>query len=62
VPNGAHLRRAIFEAKRADHVMAEVDRFFAARAHAESGALEPAGDHAEEPEAVLAGAAPAAWG
>ncbi len=29
VPNGAHLRRAIFEAKRGDEVMARVDEFFA---------------------------------
>ncbi len=32
VPGGAHLRRAIFEAKRAGDVMDEVERFFASRA------------------------------
>ena len=60
VPNGAHLRRAIFEAKRADGVMDEVDRFFAAR-------LDRAGQDVAVPEdgpsveEELA-AAPAAWG
>ena len=58
VPNGAALRRAIFEAKRGSDVMAEVDAFFAAR--------DRSGDSsAPEPETLtdeaLAGA-PATWG
>lgn len=61
VPNGAHLRRAIFEAKRADDVMAEVDRFFAARAEADL-LPAPASELDDAPEEALATAAPAAWG
>ncbi len=55
VPNGAHLRRSIFEAKRADDVMAEVDTFFEARLTA-SPAEEPV-----SPQGDLV-TAPAAWG
>lgn len=57
VPNGAHLRRAIFEAKRADEVMAEVDAFFSARQRSTPE------HHAEErlgSEDLVT--APAAWG
>ena len=58
VPNGAHLRRAIFEAKRADDVMDVVDRFFSERA------ADPAPiDEAEfEDETLELETAPAAWG
>ncbi len=54
VPNGAHLRRSIFEAKRADDVMAEVDSFFEAK-------IATPGIVMEEPDDALVGA-PAAWG
>jgi nifR3 family TIM-barrel protein len=55
VPNGAHLRKAIFEAKSGNAVLAEVERFFDSRANApaEPFTLEP--DHELE-------SAPAAWG
>jgi hypothetical protein len=45
VPNGAHLRKAIFEAKNGNAVLAEVERFFESRANtpAEPFTLEP--DH-----------------
>jgi tRNA-dihydrouridine synthase B len=45
VPNGAHLRKAIFEAKNGNAVLAEVERFFESRASApaEPFTLEP--DH-----------------
>ncbi len=58
VPNGAHLRRAIFEARRAQDVMGEVDAFFAAR-HG-GPAPEPVNDAPALPTASTA--APAAWG
>ena len=59
VPNGAHLRRAIFEAKRADDVMAEVDRFFEMRLTAHE--VSPAEEADPVPEVELA-SAPASWG
>lgn len=55
VPNGAHLRRAIFEAKRASTVVDGVDRFFAERA---AGAENEPELCTEQEELV----APAAWG
>jgi len=53
VPNGAHLRKAIFEAKNGNAVLASVEAFFEARANApeEAFTLEP--DH--ELEALGAG-------
>jgi tRNA-dihydrouridine synthase B len=59
VPNGAHLRRAIFEAKRADDVMAEVDRFFSARLAGSDNRSEADAEPFFEEEAS---AVPAAWG
>ena len=56
VPNGAHLRRAIFEAKRADDVMAEVDAFFAARSMAREAGVQ---EQIDREDLVTA---PAAWG
>ena len=56
VPNGAHLRRAIFEAKRADDVIAKVDAFFAARSMAREDGIEEPVDN----EDLVA--APASWG
>jgi tRNA-dihydrouridine synthase len=43
VPNGAHLRKAIFEARTGPAVLAEVERFFEDRANAPAEAfpLEP---------------------
>jgi len=55
VPNGAHLRKAIFEAKNGTAVLAEVERFFEARANA------PEEDFVLEHDAELE-SAPAAWG
>jgi tRNA-dihydrouridine synthase B len=55
VPNGAHLRKAIFEAKNGSAVLASVEAFFEARANT------PAEPFALEPNAELE-AAPAAWG
>ena len=49
VPNGAHLRRAIFEAKRADEVMDRVDEFFANRADHLQLEPEPIMDAQAEP-------------
>ncbi|MBE7158564.1 MAG: hypothetical protein INR62_09065 [Rhodospirillales bacterium] len=57
VPNGAHLRRAIFEAKKADDVVAEVDRFFEARLNSPIMDQTDAENGREE---LLA--APATWG
>ncbi len=57
VPNGAYLRRAIFEAKCADEVVGEVDRFFSVRLE---GAAEAGPEPAALPEELTA--APAAWG
>ncbi len=54
VPNGAHLRRSIFEAKRADDVMSEVEAFFEARMTAKDIIAEQSED------ALIV--APAAWG
>ncbi len=58
VPNGAHLRRAIFEAKRAENVMDEVDRFFAVRL------ADTAPEPTDQPDAADGefAATPAAWG
>jgi tRNA-dihydrouridine synthase B len=55
VPNGAHLRKAIFEAKSGTAVLESVEAFFENRnnAHQQDFALEP------DPELD---AAPAAWG
>ena len=55
VPGGAHLRKAIFEAKNGNAVLASVEAFFESRANTlqENFALEP--------DAELE-AAPAAWG
>jgi nifR3 family TIM-barrel protein len=55
VPNGAHLRKAIFDAKSGTAVLGEVERFFESRANA------PQEDFALEPDSDLE-AAPAAWG
>jgi hypothetical protein len=55
VPNGAHLRKAIFDAKNGNAVLAEVERFFEARANA------PEEDFVLERDADLE-SAPAAWG
>ncbi len=51
VPNGAHLRRAIFQAKHAEEVMAEVDAFFT------SSQGGPRPGTASEPSLLGAGAA-----
>ncbi len=58
VPNGAHLRRSIFEAKRADNVMASVDAFFVGRM------TDAAQDPADQPDSADGefAATPAAWG
>ena len=56
VPNGAHLRRSIFEAKQANDVMAAVDVFFAARSLAREKEVEELVDS----EDLMT--APAAWG
>ncbi len=56
VPSGAHLRRAIFDAKRAEDVMAEVDAFFSARSTAREHGRE---EHVDSEDLVTA---PAAWG
>jgi tRNA-dihydrouridine synthase B len=55
VPGGAHLRKAIFEAKNGNAVLASVEAFFESRANA------PQETFALEPDAELE-AAPAAWG
>jgi nifR3 family TIM-barrel protein len=55
VPNGAHLRKAIFEAKNGNAVLAEVERFFESRAN------DPQPEFALEPDIEFE-SAPAAWG
>ncbi|MDP9049745.1 MAG: tRNA-dihydrouridine synthase family protein [Acidobacteriota bacterium] len=55
VPNGAHLRKAIFEAKNGNAVLASVEAFFESRAN---GPQEP---FTLEPDTELE-ATPAAWG
>ncbi len=55
VPNGAHLRKSIFEAKNGNAVLAAVESFFESRANA------PAEPYALEPDTELE-AVPAAWG
>jgi tRNA-dihydrouridine synthase len=55
VPNGAHLRKAIFEAKNGNAVLTEVERFFESRANT------PAEPFSLEPDTELE-SAPAAWG
>jgi nifR3 family TIM-barrel protein len=55
VPNGAHLRKAIFDARSGPAVLTEVERFF------ESRASDPQPEFALEPDAELE-SAPAAWG
>ena len=55
IPNGAHLRKAIFEAKNGNAVLTSVEAFFENRANA------PQQDFELEPDAKL-DAAPAAWG
>ena len=55
VPNGAHLRRAIFEAKSGNAVLSEVERFFESRAN------DPQPDFPLEPDIEI-GSTPAAWG
>ena len=58
VPNGAHLRRAIFEARRAGDVVDEVENFFAARLAADA----PAKDEFEVEQSERLQTAPANWG
>jgi nifR3 family TIM-barrel protein len=55
IPNGAHLRKAIFEAKNGNAVLAAVEAFFESRANAPQEAITL------EPDAELE-SAPAAWG
>jgi nifR3 family TIM-barrel protein len=55
VPNGAHLRRAIFEAKSGNAVLSEVERFFESRAN------DRQSDVPLEPDIEI-GSTPAAWG
>jgi len=57
VPNGAHLRKAIFEAKSGPTVLAEVERFFESRANTPQED-SPQENFALEPDTVL-DAAPA---
>ena len=63
VPNGAHLRRAIFEARRADDVMDAVESFFSGRLDAGTSAFEQVRqDEASELQVQELEAAPASWG
>jgi nifR3 family TIM-barrel protein len=57
VPNGAHLRKAIFDAKSGNAVLGEVERFFATRATTPADAAP----YPLEPDTELE-ASPAAWG